>query len=368
MLWVSTSRSTRGGVATYVRNAEATGLWQRWAVRHIATHSDGSRLHKAVVFVRGALRLSVALTGRPDLVHVHASARGSFLRKAILIRVCRLARVPVVTHVHDGTFDEFYRGLGRVAQGFVRRTFSHSDVVLALGPRWAARLRALFPDVDVRAVPNGVSHRRPQPVDQPEDGVHVVFLGQIGDLKGTFDLLTAWGALRWPAGSGHPRLTIAGNGEVDRARAVRRTLPNASSVEVLDWLDPADVGALLDSAHVLVLPSTHEGQPMSVLEAMAHGLCIVASDVGGVPDLVEDGTTAVLLPPRDPVRLAATLERVVADAGLRRRLGAAAWRKSAEFDLRTLADRIEAIYLSVLAPRRATPGGERTDRVREVTG
>jgi glycosyltransferase involved in cell wall biosynthesis len=366
VLWVSTSRSTRGGVATYVRNAEATDLWRRWEITHIATHGDGSKLHKVALFVRGVARLAVELTRGADLVHVHASARGSLVRKAVVIRLCRLARVPIVVHLHDGTFEEFYRRLRKPAQRFVRRTLEYSDVVIALGPHWAVRLQGLFPGIDVRAISNGVSHRSPQPVDQPEAGVHVLFLGQIGELKGTFDLLTAWGAMRWRDECSDPRLIIAGNGDVDRARALRDTLPNASSVEIFDWLEPAAVEALLDSAHVFVLPSTHEGQPMSVIEAMAHGLCIVASGVGGVPDLVEDGSTAILLPPRDPVRLAATLERVITDAELRRRLGAAAWRRSAAFDLNTLADRLDEVYLSVLASRRNSPRGIRTRRDRRV--
>ncbi|MGY1685900.1 glycosyltransferase family 4 protein [Geodermatophilus sp. SYSU D00867] len=354
-------------MATYVRNVEATDLWQRWGVRHISTHGDGSKLRKVALFVRGATRLAVELLSRPDLVHVHASARGSLFRKAVVVRLCRLARVPVVTHVHDGTFEEFYRALGKPAQHVVRKTLEYSDVVIALGPRWAERLRALFPGLDVRALPNGVSRRSPQPVDQPEEGVHVVFLGLVGELKGTFDLLTAWGSLRWPEAAAPPRLTIAGNGDVDRARAVRDTLPNGAGVEVLDWLEPAAVEALLDSAHVLVLPSTHEGQPMSVLEAMARGLCIVASDVGGIPDLVEDGSTAILLPPRDPARLAATLQRVIEDAGLRRRLGAAAWRRSAAFDLNVLADRLDEVYLAVLAPGRGARHRVRTGHGPRVT-
>ena len=362
VLWISTSRSTRGGVAAYVRNAEDTDLWRRWGVAHIATHGDGSALRKVALFVRGLVRLSVELTRRPDLAHVHASARGSLVRKSIVVRLCRLARVPVVLHLHDGTFEEFYRGLGRAAQGYVRRTVEHSEVLIALGPHWAGRLAQLFPGTDVRALPNGVARRRPEPVDQPADGVHVVFLGQIGELKGTFDLLTAWGTLRWREGCRNPRLTIAGNGDVGRARALRDTLPNATSVDVLDWLEPADAEALLDSAHVLVLPSTHEGQPMSVVEAMAHGLCIVASAVGGVPDLVEDGATAVLLPPRDPARLALTLDEVIADVGLRRRLGAAAWRRSTEFDLNALVDQLEEVYLSVLAAGSGAPRGRWTAR------
>jgi glycosyltransferase involved in cell wall biosynthesis len=347
-VWVSTSRTTRGGIGSYIRNAEGTALWRRWNILHIATHRDGSLTRRLTAFVLGALRLAVALLRRPDVVHMHASARGSFFRKAILVQLCRAARVPVVLHIHSSEFDEFYAGLGRVARRVARRTLRDSAVVLALGTHWQAKVQAIAPGADVRPLSNGVSYRSAGPVEQPDSAVHVVFVGQIGERKGTFRLLEAWGALHRPGDRTQPRLTIAGDGAVERARELRETLPDPSSVDISSWLQPDDVATLLDSAHVLVLPSTHEGQPMAVIEAMARGLCVVASDVGGIPDLVQDGSTGLLVPADDPDRLAAALRRVIDDVELRRELGAAAWAASAELDLHVIADRIDEVYADVL--------------------
>lgn len=354
-VWVSTSRTTRGGIGSYIRNAEGTALWRRWNITHISTHRDGSLVERLTAFLLGSARLGMALLRRPDIVHMHASARGSFFRKAILVRFCRAARVPVVLHIHSSEFDEFYAGLGRVARRLVRRTLRDSAVVIALGPHWREKIRAIAPGADVRPLSNGVSYRRPSPVEQPDDGVHVVFVGQIGERKGTFRLLEAWGALHRPDDGTQSRLTIAGDGAVGRARELRDKLPDPSSIEIHSWLQPHDVAGLLDSAHVLVLPSTHEGQPMAVIEAMARGLCIVASDVGGIPDLIRDGSTGVLVPADDPDRLAAALRRVIDDVALRRELGSAAWQASAQLDLNVIADRIDEVYAEVLGSKKKCP-------------
>lgn len=118
-----------------------------------------------------------------------------------------------------------------------------------------------------------------------------------------------------------------------------------SSVDVLSWLGPDEVARLLDSAHVLVLPSRNEGQPMSILEAMARGVCVVATDVGGIPDLVEDGVSARLLSADDPAGLAKVLGEVVDDADLRARLGTAGRdRAKQQFDVDEVWRRIEGLY------------------------
>jgi len=96
---------------------------------------------------------------------------------------------------------------------------------------------------------------------------------------------------------------------------------------------------------VLALPSWTEGLPLVVLEAMASARAVVATPVGGTPELVQDGETGLLVPPRDPEALAAALRRLLADADLRRRLGEAGERRvRAEFTLDAMCSRVLAIY------------------------
>jgi glycosyltransferase involved in cell wall biosynthesis len=343
---VSTSMQTRGGIASYVRMLRGTALWTDWRVEHVATHRDGPAQAKAAAFLAGLARYGCALVlRRPDVVHLHMSSKGSFVRKATLFWMAWAVRVPAVVHVHGSEFDVFHDKLPAPLRAVVRATLTHASVVVALGNRWAERLARIAPGARVVTVPNAV----PVPAARPAptgDGPHVVFLGEIGERKGAFVLLDAWAKLTTdPSAVAGAHLTLAGDGGVERARAAVAELGIAQTVDVRSWLSAPAVAELLDSAHVFVLPSRNEGQPMAILEAMSRGLCIVACDVGGIPEMIEDGRSGLLVPPDDTEALCTALGRVLAEPELRARLGGRAHdRASAEFDVDVVSRRLDAVY------------------------
>ncbi|MCW2685605.1 MAG: putative glycosyltransferase [Mycobacterium sp.] len=341
-LWASTEAP--GGIATYVRVMQLTPLWTDWNIQHIVTHRDGSAPAKILVFARGALLFIAELIRfRPGVVHLHAASRSSFMRKAILLWTSRLARVPVVIHMHGSSFQVYYENSPRVTRAVIRATLCRASAVVALGETRAAWLQAVAPAARITTIPNAVqpAGRSVQPA--PGMPVGVVFLGVIGDRKGTFRLLDAWVRLGREAAT----LTIAGDGEMERARRRLKELHLEDTVEVLEWLSESEVCDLLHRSQVLVLPSRHEGQPMSVLEAMARGLCIVAGDVGGLPDMIGGGC-GVLVAPDDIEAIAAALRLVIRDHELRARYGAAAYARFADkFDVRTVWRQLDTLYCEV---------------------
>ena len=343
-LWVSTTG--RGGVTTYVRDISETSLWTDWNIRHIATHRDGSKWTKMASFIVGLWSFVVELMRfRPTLVHLHSCANASFIRKSILLEISRLAGVPVVFHMHSSGIEDFYEKSPPLLQAAIRFTLSRANAVVALGDVWAARLHEIAPKARITAIPNGVRPARPVLQPGPGEPVRVVFLGRIGEWKGTFRLLHAWALLGGPAAT----LTIAGDGEVEEARRLVQELGLQTQVEVRGWLAHDAVSELLDRSHVLVLPSRNEGQSMAVLEAMARGLCIVASDVGGLPEMIGGGG-GVIISPHDVDSIAAGLRLVIDDAALRARYGAAAFDRVAErYDVSAVVRRLDSLYREVSA-------------------
>src|SRR5205085_1269547 len=161
---------------------------------------------------------------------------------------------------------------------------------------------------DVRVIPNGV--RIPARVEPEAEPAEILFAGRLSPEKGIDELLEATRGMN---------LVVAGDGPL------RDRVPNA-----LGFVPHDELERLYDRAAIVVLPSYREGLPLCVLEAMAHGRPVVASAVGGIPELVEDGVTGYLAEPGDVAGLRAALERLLADPLLRRRLGRAARASVAE--------------------------------------
>ncbi len=345
-LWVSTSLETRGGISSFVRVMRETPLWARWQVRHVATHRDGSVGGKLMTFARGSASIVwELLVHRPDVMHVHMSSHGSFARKSLVAWTGRLARVPVVIHVHGSEFESFHDRSPRLLQRYISATLDSASVVVALGETWAKRLTTIAPRADVVIVPNAVTPRTQTPQPRDGDPVEVLFLGFIGDRKGAFTLIDAWALLRSAAqGRVQARLTLAGDGAVQQARDRVRRLGLVDEVRVLGWASAPQTEQLLRSSQVLVLPSRSEGQPMAILEAMAHGLCVVVTDVGGISDMV-DPSCGVLVSVGDEEALASALGGVIDDHARRERLGAAALQRVRErFDADVAWRTMDAMY------------------------
>ncbi|WP_246227738.1 glycosyltransferase family 4 protein [Mycolicibacterium helvum] len=345
-LWISTSTDSRGGISTFVRDMQTTQLWKTWHIRHIATHRNGSITDRIATFAVGLVQaIYELLAHRPQIVHIHVSAKGSFARKCVISWMCYGLRVPVVLHVHGSNFDEFFDQASPAVKALIRGTLEHADVVIGLGRTWTTRLQIMAPRARVEAATCAV--RPDQPVGQVAGGpVNCVFLGEVGERKGTFVLLEAWAkALEHTAVEA--TLTIAGDGDTARARSLVADLGLASTVEVVGWLSSSAVSQLLKRSHVLVLPSRNEGTPIAILEAMASGLCVVASDVGGIPELLAD--TGVMVKPDDVAGIAEALTHVIDDHQTRSLLGTRALsRVKSTFDLDALASRLDSLYRSIL--------------------
>jgi len=278
--------------------------------------------------VAGLVELSRLLRReRPQILHASSSKAGVVGRLA-----AALSRVPIrIFTVHGWAFAAYeglpsrlYRLTDRLMAPLTTVTICVSEreraAGLEAGTCRADRTVVIHNAVDVAAAPRS-SHDRATP--------RLIAVGRLKAPKDFLTLIRALAAL--PAGSFEA--VIVGDGpDRDAVEAEIRRLGLDGSVRLTG--ERGDVPALLAGSDVFVLSSRSEGLPVSVLEAMAAELPIVASNVGGLAELVVDGESGILVPPGDPESLAGGLRRLIEDPELRRGLGAAARaRAEASFDL-----------------------------------
>jgi glycosyltransferase involved in cell wall biosynthesis len=265
----------------------------------------------------------------PDIVHANSSKAGVLGRLAAV-----LARVPIrIFTVHGWAFSAssgaesvLYRWADRLMAPLTTLTICVAERERAAGlaaRTCVAERTVVIPNaVDVGAIPQA-RHDGGRP--------RVLAVGRLAEPK---DALTLVRALAAVPGHAFSALLVGDGPDRPAVEAEVRRLGLQHAVTVAGTRD--DVPELLARADVFALSSRSEGAPVSILEAMAAGLPVVASSVGGVPELVADGETGLLVPPGDPAAMAAALGRLLEDVDLRRRLGAAGRDRALRcFDVRT---------------------------------
>ena len=228
-----------------------------------------------------------------DLVHAHwlpsglpaVVTRKPFVLQAWGTDIELAARVPAL-----------FRPLVRQARVVISPSRAVAEALTRIGA------------TDIRVIASGVD--LPESLAEPADPLEVLFVGRLAAEKGIAELAKAT--------EGIPRVVV-GDGPL------RRLVPDA-----VGFVPPMELGHYYERAAVVVCPSHREGYGVVAREAMAHGRPVVASAVGGLIDAVEHERTGLLVPPRDPAALRAAIERLLSDATLRARLGAAARERAGE--------------------------------------
>ena len=341
VLVLATSRHSHGGISSVVMAHERTRQWQEHRCRWIPTHRSGSMLTKLAYLAAGMTQYLCFLPWC-RIVHIHVGHGPSARRKRLFVKLASGLGKKVIVHVHADTAPTIY-GPSKDTYACL---FQKAAMVLLLSKRWQSELD--------KFCGRGVKSRllyNPCPAvrlaeDQPKQK-YILSAGVLDRNKGYRDLLKAFAlvAPRFPDW----KLTFAGSGEIDRARELAARLGIEAQVELKGWVTGEAKDRLFRQAGIFCLPSHAEGFPMAVLEAWAYGLPVVATPVGGLPDIVTDGREALLFEPGDCEALAGRLEELMSDSGLRERMKAESLRLADEdFNIETIGRRLGEIYDSLL--------------------
>ena len=294
---------------------------------------------------------------RIDVVHVHQGEDLAALPLGWL--AATVHRCPLVVTLH---LSVRHTMRGRSARAMLLRTVGglieravlrRADVVLVLTRRSAVLVQrdGVLPE-RIHVLPSGFDPELfAGDFDDPFPEVgrpRVAYVGRLAPQKAPGLVVEAFARLTRPA-----HLLVVGDGPDRRlVESLARSLRVADRMSLRGFVEHAQIPAVLAFVDVLVLPSTYEELGSVLVEAMASGVPVVATRVGGIPEVVDDGVTGFLVPPGDAAAIAATVDRLLGDPVLAKRMAEHAKKRAVSYSWPALAGRVADIYRSI-RPRAA---------------
>lgn len=318
----------RGGVSQYMHI-----LKPHWNCRveyfNIGSRGDCEPFGKMLLrMIQDSYRFARSIRrGSYDLVHLNPSvASKALVRDGILLLIAKALRKPVVVFIHgwDPAWNETsFRSLGWL----FRCVYGRADGFIVLGKQFERRIRLLGCKQPVliaaAPVPDELfTNSEGQPASQRRRSTtefNILFLARVERDKGIYEALEAFALLKQL--HKFASFTVAGVGtDLNDARQYVKA-HRLADVHFLGYVEGAEKRAALTRADLYLFPSHHEGLPLSVLEAMAAGLPVVASDVGGLSDFFENGRMGFLTKSRDPRVLTSLMAKLIGDPDLCQKMG-----------------------------------------------
>lgn len=279
-----------------------------------------------------------------EIVHIHSASYNSFYRSAIFLLLGRMLGKKIILHIHGGGFRDFYHSNPSVICWVLRR--AHCIVVLSRS--WQDFFSGVVKRKLIEIVPNPVVLPTEKELQQREQNplLRLLFLGLLDQQKGIYDLLDVLEQEK-SFFQGRVVLNVGGNGDTSAFERLIKEKGLSDLVTFHGWVSGDKKKQLLLNSDVFVLPSYVEGLPMAILEAMGHGLAILSTPVGGIPEVVDE-SNGFLIRPGDKEALADRLKTLCNSPEILSTLKEGSLRASVAYSTETVRDRLKEVYHNVL--------------------
>jgi len=278
---------------------------------HVVNFKQGGSFYKILITLWSLIQtfFCLLINRKIKIVHIHTAAENSFKRNTIFVHLAHAMGKKVVLHIHSGRFNEYYERNKRQTDKVFAKCAS--IVVLTQG------FKAFYEQKgcrNVTVINNIIEHPEFRDVKHQDKAIHYLYLGVITKTKGIYDLLEV--IVRHKE-EFRDRLVlhVGGNKEVNTLVNIIKENDIEDIVKFEGWVSGSKKIDLLNLCEVFILPSYTEGLPISILEAQSYGHFVVATNVGGIPEIVNE-TNGMLFPPQDKERLYQILKTLDADRSI----------------------------------------------------
>ncbi len=290
------------------------------------SHVGGGKVSKLFDFFGACVKLVNTLRLHPEIrvVHLHTAGKVSFPRSCVFMNLAKAMGRKVVMHIHSGMFHKYCEG----REDKIGAKLAKADAVIALSEKWKGYYTGTLGLTNVCFVPNIVSAPPAgfsREAGEADGVVHALFLGNLVDDKGIYDLLKAIAKAKDRL-AGKFVLHVGGKGDTARFESEIARLGIDTLVKYEGWVSPEKKAELLALSSVSILPSYFEGLPISLLEGMSYSHAVISTNVGGIPEIL-DPTNGVMHTPGDVEALSAAIVGLVGDRTRMREMGRMSYRK-----------------------------------------
>jgi glycosyltransferase involved in cell wall biosynthesis len=311
---------------------------------------NGSFIRSLPLLLKVCLQLLLCPNKKFIGYQIHTSSYGSFFRKYLISLCLRLRGKKYIAHVHGSAFQKFCLTSSVPVRFFIRNYFKNSATIICITPDMQIFMEKYLnkPDLIFSVVPNPCPSIAafPESLAEHKLPVKIVFSGRYGKRKGVYDLIRAFDSASF---SVPVQLFLFGDGEENLVKDAVAKASKASSIFFSSWLKNEDYLNRLPSFDVLVLPSYAETFGMSLVEAMGYGIPVVSSFSGGIPYVVDNGTSGILVNAGDLKALQGALESLINSENLRLQMGKNAWKRVHDcFSSTNVLNLLEKSYSSLI--------------------
>ncbi len=283
-----------GGISAVVQ------YWSKYFddLQYYPTFKEGSKLSKIWIFGWSVTRLwfRMHFDKKVRILHAHTAAGTDYRRTSFIVKMAKKAGLKVVLHSHASSFKDFFADSSDIEKSKILDILKMADVLIVLSNSWKEYFTGIgVPEDKIVILHNIAAYPTQMDVEKKENEVRLLFMGEIGERKGVFDLLRAISEHQQEF-EDKIELRIGGNKQEEKLMSVIIGNGLQEFVKFEGFVTGEKKIDLLNWANVYILPSFNEGLPISILEAMSYKMPIISTPVGGIPEVV-DGSNGVLVTP-----------------------------------------------------------------------
>lgn len=331
----------KGGIAIVINTIRENYK----GISFLSSYPENKNRSRLLHFIKCIARLHQILRTQIDIniVHLHVASKGSFVRKSILMLIAKAHRRKAILHMHGGSFHIFYNK-SIIHKTLIKNILNRADAVICLSDSWRLFYKSISKQKTISVIGNPVNKIKCNESIHTTDTVQLLFLGKICDEKGIFELVEIL-CKNESYLDGKIKLSIAGFGESQRLIDQIELLDTKQNIQFIGWIEGEEKANIICKSDVYILPSHFEGLPVSIIECMMCSKPIIATNVGGISTLVENGFNGWLFNPSNTSALDLILNNMIQNKQLLKQFGENSFMKSKIYTPENVKQDLVKLYL-----------------------